>query len=243
VLVFMVPWSVRNTRLHGEFTLIENAMGYTLYQGYYPGNNGKFTFGPSLDLMPYLDDAERNRIGTEKALEFIREDPSQIPYLTLRKMGYFFGLERKVLTYFYSNNIFGYIPQPYLTLLFLLFTLPFVVLACLAAFALPALNWNKERALAGVVVAAYAGPHFLLLAEPRFHLAVVPVLAVFAGYAWVAHRTLWARLTGPGSGWKLALAVVLLALLLFNWGFELWQDREILVELFGPEGHKLYLPY
>ena len=49
-------------------------MGYNLYVGYYPDGNGSFLFGPSLDLVPILDDAVRDQIGTQKALGFIRAD-------------------------------------------------------------------------------------------------------------------------------------------------------------------------
>jgi hypothetical protein len=218
-------------------------MGYTLYIGYHPETDGRFEFGPSVDLMPYLDDAERDRIGKEKAFEFIRQDPGKFPYLMVRKLGYFFGLERRAITYFYSNNFFGFIAQPYLTLLFLLFTLPFVVLTCLTVFAIPALSWNKERLLVGVIVLAYIAPHLLLLAEPRFHLTLVPYIAVFAGYAWVEQESVWDSLSAPRKRWKLVLAVLLLALFAFNWGFELWGDWENLTALLGPEGNKTYYPY
>ncbi len=118
VLVFVIPWTVRNTRLHGAFTSIENNMGYTLYMGYHPETEGKFQYPQSLELMHYLDDGERNRVGMEAAIGFIKDDPGRVPYLMFRKLGYFFGLERKAITYFYSNNFLGYIPQPWLGLIF-----------------------------------------------------------------------------------------------------------------------------
>ena len=178
VLAFTVPWSVRNSRLHGQFVFIENAMGYTLYMGYHPDTDGRFEYGPSLDLMPYLDDGERNEIGMEKGLEFIQDDPGKVPYLMLRKLGYFYGLERRAMSYFYSNNFLGYIPQPFFTLLFVVFTLPFALYTCLAVFTALTIRWRKAQILVALVYLLYLGPHLLLLAEPRFHLALVPITAV-----------------------------------------------------------------
>ena len=59
---------------------------------------------PSLDLLPILDDAERDRVGTEKALEFIKSQPGRFIPLAVNRLGYFFGLEKRVLMYFYGNK-------------------------------------------------------------------------------------------------------------------------------------------
>jgi hypothetical protein len=243
VIVVITPWVVRNTRLHGDLTLIENAMGYTLYMGYHPETEGRFEFGPSIDLMPYLDDGERNQIGMEKGLGFIREAPERVPYLMLRKLGYFFGLERRALTYFDSNNFFGYIPQPWFTLIFLFFTLPFVYLTVGSSLSLPILKGNKVHVLIGLFLFGYVAPHSVLLAEPRFHLMIVPILAVYAVFAWVERNSLKAAFVSSQGRWKLVLAFILAGLLLFNWGFELWNDAEAVRLLFGPEGNQTYFPY
>jgi len=74
----ITPWIVRNSLLHHKLTGIETSMGYNLYLGYHPKGNGSFVFGPSLDLLPILDDAERDRVGTEKAIEFIKAEPERV---------------------------------------------------------------------------------------------------------------------------------------------------------------------
>lgn len=243
VLVFVVPWTVRNTRLYGTFTSIENNMGYTLNMGYHPETEGKFQYPQSLDLMHYLDDGERNRAGMESAIGFIQDDPGRVPYLMLRKLGYFFGLERKAITYFYSNNFLGYIPQPWLGLIFAIFLLPFVLLMIFSVPGLVSQKWTPPRLLIGAVLLVYFGPHLLLLAEPRFHLTIVPLLALFAAYAWVERKRIAAGMTQPGRRWQLALTAALIGLLLFNWGAELWLDAETLKLLMGPQGNRLYLNY
>ena len=243
VLVITVPWSVRNSRLHGEFAFIENSLGYTIYMGYHPDTEGRFEFGPSIDLIPYLDDSQRNQIGLEKAFEFIRQMPERVPYLMLRKLGYFFGLERRAITYFYSNDFVGYLPPPYLILFFVVFTLPFVLLSLFTVLVLPGLVWKNDQLLVGMVFLSYLAPHLLLLSEPRFHLTLVPFLVVFAAYSWVERRSVVANLNPQTGWWKLALALVLIGLLLFNWGFELWSDADKLRLLFGPDGNTAYFSY
>ena len=243
VLVITVPWSVRNSMLHGKFTFIESMMGYNLYLGYHPETEGKFEFGPSVDLLPYLDDSERDRLGTEKALGFIRQEPWRVPYLMLRKLGYSFGLERRELTYFYSNDFVGYLPKPSLMLLFVVFTMPFVLIILSVAMVIPRLTWEKNHLLVAGVFLTYLAPHLLILSEPRFHLTLVPFLAVFAAYNWVERRSVMANLNPQSGWWKLALALVLTGLLLFNWGFELWSDADKLRLLFGPEGNTTYFSY
>lgn len=243
VLIFVIPWTVRNTRLHGTFTSVENNMGYTVYMGYHPETEGKFQYPQSLELMHFLDDAERNRVGIEKTIGFIRDDPGRVPYLVLRKLGYFFSLERKALTYFYSNNFLGYIPQAWLILIFCIFMLPFTVLMIFTVPGLVVQEWTKPRILVGIVLFVYFAPHLLLLAEPRFHLTIVPLLAVFAANAWLDRKKIIADLFRQSSKWKLALTVVLIGLLFINWGTELWLDAEQLKLLFSPEGNRLYLNY
>jgi hypothetical protein len=243
VLAFTIPWSVRNTRLYGHFVFIENSLGYNLHQGYHPESDGTFKYGPSLELMPYMDDDVRDQLGRELAIGFIKSDPWRVPYLVVRKAAYFFELERRALTYFYSNNFVGYIPQPWFTLVFALFTLPFVVVTSSVALALPFLKWKKGSLLVAAVCIGYFSPHLLLLAEPRFHLALVPFLAVFAAFTWTNFSALRAEIRLPHNRWRLAIAIVLLALLWFNWGNELVKDMDTLIPLFGPEGNTTHYPY
>lgn len=235
----IAPWVARNSLLYGKFTFIETSSGYNLHMGYHPQAIGTFRYGPSLELMPYLDDAERDARGTEMAAEFIRAQPERFWPLAALRLGHFFGLERRVLTYFYSNNFFGPLPLPALVGLFLLFTLPFAVLATFAALGLALIGWPPPRFLVAGLALAYLLPHVFLLAEPRFHLAIVPLLALFAAEGWTRRR----ELLLPAARPRLALAVVLIALLAFNWGHELHRDRARLAAIFAPDGNTAYLDY
>jgi hypothetical protein len=239
------PWIARNSLLHHKLTGIETSMGYNLYLGYHPQGNGSFVFGPSLDLLTILDDAERDRVGTEKAIEFIRTQPERFVPLAVNRLGFFFGLEKRVLMYFYGNNIVGFIPFPLLLPLFLVILLPFVIVSLSAALGASLLRWNPPTILLALLFFAYITPHVFILSEDRFHLALVPFFAILAANFWTGGwNSLAARWTESRAG-KIAVALAILAalLLLLNWGLELSRDADKIIQLLGPNGNFSNYPY
>ncbi|HLO17255.1 MAG TPA: hypothetical protein VK206_20650 [Anaerolineales bacterium] len=241
----IAPWVIRNSLLHHKLTGIETSMGYNLYLGYHPQGNGSFVFGPSLDLLPILDDAERDRIGTEKALEFIKAQPERFIPLAINRLGFFFGLEKRVLMYFYSNNLLGYIPLPLLLTISGVLLLPFVFISISAAFGLAYLRWKPEHILLILLFIGYILPHVLILSEDRFHLALVPYIAILAAQVWVnGFAPLRVRWYESGMG-KLIVSLAIFAafLLVVNWGFELIRDADKISQLLGPNGNQSHFPY
>lgn len=244
VCIITFPWMVRNTLLHHKLTGIESALGYDLYVGYHPESTGTFQYGISLDLIPYLDDGLRNEIGLTKALEFIRSDTERIPYLMVRRLGYFWGLERRSLTYFYSNNFFGYLPESLLILIACIFLLPFVLITLSAAFGFVTINWNKTNLIIGLFLIGYITPHIFILGEDRFHFTLIPFLAIIAAHSWEGGwemlKSRWRKSTGKIA---IILAVLISFLFIFNWATELYRDKHMLSLLFGPGGNETYFPY
>ncbi len=236
-LLVTVPWAARNTCLHGRLTWIETTLGYNVYLGYHPQSTGTFQYGISLDLLPILDDGERHALGMESFWSFLRADPGRIPYLMVRKLGYLWGLDKRALTYFYGNGFLGRWSVWLLGLVFLLACGPLVVLAPAAAGGLVCGRMGRRKTLIALLLVYYTGVHVLILAAPRFHVPLLPVVAVLAAYAFVEQP--WRR----SRPWQRGLAVLLVALLLLNWGLELARDWDTLVALFGPEGYRLGLSY
>jgi hypothetical protein len=239
------PWIVRNSLLHHKLTGIETSMGYNLYLGYHPQGNGSFVFGPSLDLLTILDDAERDRVGTEKAIEFIRAEPERFVPLAMNRLGFFFGLEKRVLMYFYGNDIVGFIPFPLLLTLFLMMLLPFVIVSISAALGTSLLRWNPPTVLLALLFFAYITPHIFILSEDRFHLALIPFFAILASLFWAGGwKSLAACWTESRAG-KIAVALAVLSalFLLLNWGFELSRDADRIVQLLSPNGNFSNFPY
>jgi hypothetical protein len=250
LLVTMVavclPWVVRNSMLHGRLVGIESSLGYNLYVGYHPKSTGSFQYGISLDLVPMLDDGLRDKIGTTKAIEFIRQAPGRVPILAIMRLGHFLGLERRALTFFYSNNFFGYIATPLLIMFSAIFLLPFVFLSSSSVFGLILSDWRRHEAiLMALVLVTYTLPHILLLAEDRFHLTIVPFLAILAARCWeggigeIQHMFY----SSSRGRWLVIIASVAVLLLFFNWGRELAVDYDKLVLLFGSKGNVTGFPY
>ena len=247
-LAFMLtiaPWVIRNSILHHKLTGIETSMGYNLYLGYHPQGNGSFVFGPSLDLLTILDDAERDKIGTQKAIGFIEAQPERFFPLAINRLGFFFGLEKRVLMYFYGNNIIGYIPLPWLLTIVAILLLPFVFISISAAFGLAYLRWKPEHILLCLLLLGYILPHVLILSEDRFHLALMPYIAMLAAQVWVnGFAPLSVRWYESWQG-KLIVSLALFAvfMLVVNWSFELIRDSDKIAQLLGPHGNQSYFPY
>lgn len=244
-LLLISPWVIRNSLLHQKLTGIETSMGYNLYLGYHPQGNGSFVFGPSLDLLTILDDAERDRIGTEKAIEFIQAQPERFIPLAINRLGFFFGLEKRVLMYFYGNNLLGYVPLPLLLTISAVLLLPFVITSVSAAFGLAYLRGRPEHVLLGLLFLGYVLPHVFILSEDRFHLALVPYIAILAAQVWVHGlsplRARWQE--SPAGKWIVSLVIFAAFLLVANWGFELVRDADKIAQLLGPNGNQSYYPY
>jgi hypothetical protein len=241
----VTPWIIRNSLLHHKLTGIETSMGYNLYLGYHPQGNGSFVFGPSLDLLTILDDAERDKVGTEKALEFIQAEPGRFIPLAANRLGYFFGLEKRVLMYFYSNNILGFVPLPLLLAISAILLLPFVVVSTSAALGLSLLRWTPQTFLLTLLSIGYTLPHVFILSEDRFHLALVPYFAILASHFWMnGIGALSARWMESSAGKILVtLSILGVLLLLTNWGLELARDWDKIAQLLGPDGNESYFSY
>ncbi len=246
-LLTISPWIIRNTLLYEQLTGIETALGYQLYLGYHPDGTGTFQYPQSFDLMTIVNDIERDEIGLAKALEFIKADPGRVVYLFFRRAGYFFGLERRALTYFYSNNYFGYLPPAVLGGVLALFSFPFVAVSVFGVLGLALIRWRDraEAWLLALFLVGYIGPHLVIIAEDRFHLTIVPFLAMLSASFWLSCLPSLRARWNEGRAGKTAILLALTAILLlfFNWGAELWRDADRLRLLFGPNGNMTFFSY
>jgi hypothetical protein len=245
-LLLIIPWVSRNSLLHGRITGIESSMGYNLYLGYHPQGNGSFVFGPSLELIPILDDSLRDRIGTQRALEFIQAAPERVVPLMLNRLGFFFGLEKRVLLYFYSNDILGFIPAPLLVTLLAVLLLPFAVISTSAALGMSTFRGSAESTMLLLLLfTTYILPHALILSEDRFHLALIPFLAILASTWWLNGIAALALRWHESFRTKalVSISILLAAWLVLNWGIELSRDAGKLTALLGAIGNRTYFPY
>jgi 4-amino-4-deoxy-L-arabinose transferase-like glycosyltransferase len=240
----LVPWIVRNSRILGHLAFVENSLGYNLFVGYHPEGNGNFDVRVSVIPLRILDDGERDRWTMEQAVGFIRSDPGRALRLIPGRFVACFGLEDRELIYFYSNDYFGPIAEPLLLLAYLMLVLPFVALALGAPFGLPFAPDHRARSLALGLIGTMLLAYIPILAEPRFHLPLVPALAAYAASAFttpgLARRVLTSlRQREPGA-WIASIAVVILVVL---WVVDIAAEWPRLVAVLAPGGNHLALDY
>ncbi|HKJ38227.1 MAG TPA: hypothetical protein VJ972_05590, partial [Anaerolineales bacterium] len=188
---------------------------------------------------------ERDRVGTEQAIEFIKAQPERFVPLAINRLGYFFGLEKRVLMYFYSNNIVGYIPLPWLLILSGILLLPFVVIGVCAALGLSFVSWKPQHILRLLLLLGYLLPHVFILSEDRFHLAIVPFFSILTAQFWTqGFQGMLLRWRESRQGKIFVIFGIVIALyLISNWGWELTRDWDKIVQLLGPDGNQSYFPY
>ena len=244
-VVTVLPWIIRNSLLYGQVSGIESAIGYDLYLGYHPLGTGTFQFPQSLDLMTVMNDAAREKIGIRSALEFIRADPVRVFYLFFRRVGYFFGLENRAIIYFYSNNYFGNIPPGILVGLLGLFCLPFILVSISSVIGSAVTSGSKETILMALFLAGYITPHLLIIAEDRFHLAIIPFMAILSGNLWAGGWNTIRRTWVASRKRKILIMMASIAviLLLVNWGMEIGRNSDKLALLLSPLGNVTYFSY
>ncbi len=241
--VLVIPWSLRNSLVLDRPAFLENSLGYNLFVGYHPDGDGDFRASVAVLPLRFIDDGVRDRWTTTQALDFIRSDPARAVRLNLRRLAYFWGLEGRELIYFYTNNFLGPLPAWAVRLIYILVAAPWLVVAASSVVGL-SLTPGLERTLILALVLATLAVYVPVLAEPRFHLPLVPFLAVYAGAAWRS-RTGWAAFrarlaAGDSQAW---LAVIALAILLLLWGWDLWRLWPRLAVVLAPGANTLYLDY
>ncbi len=227
MLLVTVPWSVRNSRLHGEPVWLESSLGYVLYLGYHPSATGKVPATTTLELLTIHDDMERNRLGMQSALNFILSDPPLAVRQVLLRFGTLWGLEWREFRFFYQNNYLGAWPSYLLVITLLWFALGLIILLPFAIYGMFTFEPVAERQLLIGVLSALTLIHTLTLADPRYHLPLVPILAVFAARGCIAglHR----------HALKFALVSSLPFLLI--WTLEVLQEWHTLQLMLSPGGN------
>ena len=236
-----LPWSIRNSLVLGRPAFVETTVGYNLFIGYHPEGDGGFVTRIALLPVRFLDDGERDRWTMEQALGHIRSDPARAVGLSLRRLAYFWGWETREIVYFYGNNAFGPVAAAWLFLAMAILVLPWVGVALSAPVGLAVAPKTDGGSLSLVYLVGAMLPYIPILAEPRFHLPVLPWLAAYAAFA-LTGRSRWRPASSARRAALLAAGMAMIVLLvLWTWdGLRLlprWQAVS------APGGHQLYLDY
>ena len=233
--ITLAPWWAFTAR-HGGLVPFDTTSGLNFAIGNGPLASGKWHFANVSALqaryLPGIDVTTRPgaAAATAVGVDHLRADPASFVRLAPAKLAAFFALEGREHAYLFSHGYFGE-PSP-LTVrawgLSVLVAFPvLLVAAALGAVArdglAPVVRWP-----AIVLVAASAGLALLAFGDPRFHLPLIPALAVLAAGAPRARQGLH-----RGGAVVVALAI---AALLPAWASQYATYRDALDRLATPGG-------
>jgi 4-amino-4-deoxy-L-arabinose transferase-like glycosyltransferase len=230
------PWAVRNTRLQGVPTIVDTMGGMNLRMGNYEHTlDDRMWDTVSLkgekNWVTGIGEAYPDRLPTEgekdkwaqgKALAYMRAHPGVTLRRSLIKFADFWGLDREFLAglsqgLFRPPAWFGAVAAGAILLAY-----PFVALAGAAGFWLtPARDWRVHLLLLLPIV-AITGVHTIVFAHSRYHLPLVPIVAVFASQALRERRVAWRMASGTARVGAVVSIVVLLAI---------WLRQIVIVDL------------
>jgi 4-amino-4-deoxy-L-arabinose transferase-like glycosyltransferase len=232
-LAVVGPWAVRNTRLQGTFTVVDTMGGLNLYAGNYAYTpedrmwdafslQGERFWRYELDRQ-YADqtgwtEGRQERWARDAALAYMRDHPVVTIRRSLLKFADFWGLERELIAALQRR---AYTPPRWLAALCIAtvaVSYPLLLLLGVAGAALAPPGDRGTHALLLAVVLFVCGVHSIVFGHSRYHLPLVPIIAIYAGRACTGVR--WRMLR---AGPRPAAAAVLMLVLVVIWG------REVLV--------------
>jgi 4-amino-4-deoxy-L-arabinose transferase-like glycosyltransferase len=202
VAVVIAPWIIRNQMRYGPSIILENQVSYNLWVGNDPNRPEKVLWG----WAKLKDPVVRNRVGMERGLAAIREDPARFLKLSAVRALNLWGLE-----YFVVRNLihggFGPVTRETVLAVFWIVQVGYVILlVCSAAGLGPAARDPANR-----LVLIYAIIFTLLVSTmvgtTRFRVPFGYLLSVTAGIG--AMRMIERRIS-----WRsLAMVVAVLIML------------------------------
>jgi len=222
----ILPWSIRNSLLNGQPTLISSVGGITFYlcnnekaplirssSLFYEKQIGEEYYYET--LLPELDglsETEKNEIVTRKAFEYMLANPGATLVRMLGRFVDFWGQERLVINHVLAKY-YGDITQTGVIIIvaavFGSYSL-IMIGACFGCF------FSKLRAfdVFGLLfIAYYTAMHLLVFAHPRYHMPLLPLLILMAARACASRNEITAKL----KTWRFAGAAGLAAVFVIIW--------------------------
>jgi hypothetical protein len=127
-------------------------------------------------------------------------------------------------------------------LIYLLLSLPWFFVSL---FGTIGLYTNQNRAFASLIALSsllYFLPHLPILTEPRFHLALVPILIPFSVHGFSRFAKLNPRSSKGLKKQRMIIGIIILCFVLM-WSLEISHDLPLYIQLLSPEGNQLWLSY
>lgn len=228
------PWTIRNYNVHHEFVLVSTNGGVNFWIGNNREATGtyKWTNMTNNPIINISDEIKRDRIGYEKGLEFIKENPHIFLILTLKKFAHFWRFELNFFTLYFGECFINPIPKWLFMVLAPLTVLPFIILLPLAIFGIIFYQkWDRKAYLLILLIFYYILIHSIVFASSRYHLQITPYLIIFAAYGICSINRVRSEIKSGDSKTKRKVIIFFLsiAVLIATWYYSTcyWLDTII----------------
>lgn len=258
----LAPWLLFTTRVAGG-PMLDATSGVNLLLGNHHGATGRLVLTDEASLREqYVAGAVTPADGNARAIaagvSWAMEHPHQWMRLAGRKLAYLFGLEGREHAWVYGHGYFG--ERRALTVMLwaalLMTSFPLLCVAAAAGFVRAPRPAPPALVAIGAMLAATAALHVVSFGESRFHLPLVPLLAVVASLGGaVGDRRGHGGDHGRGEGLRgrasasgrpvlrVIVAALLLAGLAVAWAGQWGELRGQLERLQAPDGWRSAPPY
>ncbi len=225
----LFPYTIRNYTIFGQFVLLETKGGVNLWLGNSPYTPNDFIRNvwktgvrePMLNALPQGELAQ-DRAGYALALNYIRSEPFTFLARMPIKFADFWGFERNLI----DNAQETVDDEGWHSLSKLASDLFAIVVYIVVMFwGIAGFLYARDDAwkiLFGGFVLYFLSIHLVIFGDGRFHLPLIPFFAIYAGWMLVMRRRIDYSLP------RVALAIVLAAILLGVWAREAWFAWQVL---------------
>ena len=201
MMAVIVPWTVRNYTVFHAFVPVSTNGGYTLLTGNNPSAKGRYTWDDALvaDLSKDpRDQVAMDRVARDRAWGWIKDNPVTFVRLIPLKVWRLWSGDGEA-EWLYQSGYAGYEAHAWMFRAVRLVNQVFYVLMLgLAAASVPAM-WRQRRSLpvwcwsGWAVIGYFTAISAVFSGQSRFHFALMPFVALYAGW-WVTEWRCGVRL-------------------------------------------------
>ena len=237
----LAPWLNFTAGVSGR-PLLDSTSGFNALVGSNPRATGRLEMRDSEWLSEtYVRGAtsvaDADARALRAALAWAADNPSLWARLGITKVANLWGLEGREHSALYSRNYFGLRHDATVRAWggALLASFPLLVVAALAGALGLGPGWTAPRVAVAAAILITTVLHVLSFGESRFHLPLVPLLAILASGGWPSSQ----RVSRPQA------VAAIAALLFLGWGWtqQLPELRQRLDTLVGPNGSSSVIEY
>ena len=222
-LLMIAPYSTRNYFQFRQFVLLETKGGVNLWLGNSPYTPYEFIRNvwkvgvrdPMLRELPQ-DEILRDRAAYALALNYMRAEPLSVLARVPSKFADFWGFERNLVDIAQATRAGGgWNSLPKVGADFL-GALMYVLIALCGFAGLVYARADRWKILFGAFILYFVFLHLVIFGDGRFHLPLIPFLAMYAGWLWIEYKHIaYAR-------WKNGIVIAGAIVLMLVWLREAW---------------------